>query len=435
MFKEIINLKDSDIDQLINSIRSNKESSEKNISKEVKKIIEKVSKEGDEAIIDYINKFESKNISSLEEIKISKKEIRTSEKLIKEKVFKALKRSYERVFNFQKSLISPKEGTRKNLTRLSVPIESVLIYAPGGKASYPSTVLMAAAPARAAGVRKIFLASPSKNRSLNAAILTAANISNIDEVFCLGGAQAIAGFAFSNNSLPTVDKIVGPGNKYVTEAKKQVFGKVGIDLIAGPSEILIIADKHSDPFSTALDLMAQAEHDELACSILISLDKEFSLKVLDIISSELKKLERKNIIKESLSNNGYIINVDSLEEAINLSNKLAPEHLHLKLEDSAQIAREFLYAGTILIGEDSANAISDYALGPSHILPTSGSARFSSQLSVNDFMVNPTLVDLSQEEMGKDYIELLEDTVLIAKAEGLSAHSLSAEYRLNKKRK
>tara|TARA_B100000131_G_scaffold201925_1_gene193984 strand:- start:48 stop:1352 length:1305 start_codon:yes stop_codon:yes gene_type:complete len=431
MFKEIYSSKELEISEIVESVKDQKRPFDDETTEQVKQIINEVSLNGDQAIKSYCRKLDNLDVSSIDDLKIDPKEIEGSIEKIDKDIYKSLKRSYKRIFDFQKSLLHP-ENKLKNITRRNIPVENVLIYIPGGKASYPSTVLMAAAPAKAAGVNQIILTSPSSKKSLNPIVLAAAYLAGIEEVYCLGGAHAIAGFVFKNNSLPNVDKVVGPGNKYVTEAKRQIYGSVGIDLIAGPSEILILGDKHTDPYSTALDLMAQAEHDEEACAILVSLNQEFSKEVENIIGTEVKKLERKDIIKKSLSSNGFIVNLGSIEEAIEFSNQLAPEHLHIKLNDPNSIADEFKYAGTVLIGEESANAISDYALGPSHILPTSGSARFSSQLSVEDFLVHPTSVTIDKEEMKNDYYDLLEDTIILSEAEGLSAHSLSASYRLKK---
>ncbi len=430
VFNQIFNSKESDINKIIETLRQQQAPSGNNTHEQVSHIINEVYIKGDEAIKKFSLEFDGIKISSLEEIRLDLDLINKSKDLVEKEVLVSLENAYRRILNYQKNLL-PSENISKNIIRKNIPIETVLIYAPGGKAIYPSSVLMAAGPAKAAGVKKIILTSPSPSKSLSPSILAACSIAGIDEVYCIGGAHAIAGFVFRNNSLPSVDKIVGPGNKYVAEAKRQMFGLVGIDLIAGPSEILIIGDDHTDPHSTALDLMAQAEHDEEACSILVSLDLEFSKKVEEIIGNEVEKLQRKDIIKESLINNGYIINLNSIEEAIIFSNNLAPEHLHIKTKDSFEISDKFRYAGTILIGDDSANAISDYSLGPSHILPTSTSARFSSQLSVNDFLVHPTQINLDKKEEN-EYLNLLEDTITLSKAEGLSAHALSASYRLNK---
>lgn len=431
VFNKKFNSDELDINEIIEVLRLQQAPFKTKTQDHVSSILEEVFTRGDEAIKEFSLEFDGLNISSLDEARIDSKLISNSKSLVDKETFISLKKTYKRILNYQKTLL-PSEKIDNNIIRKNIPIESILIYTPGGKALYPSTVLMAAGPAKAAGVRNIILTSPSPTKSLSPIILAACHVAGIDEVYCIGGVHAIGGFVFRNNSLPNVDKVVGPGNKYVAEAKRQIFGMAGIDLIAGPSEILVIGDNQTDPYSTALDLMAQAEHDEQACSILVSLDQEFTNKVESIINNEVETLERKDIIKKSLLDNGFIINLNTIEEAIDFSNKFAPEHLHLKLKDSSRIMDKFIYAGTILIGDESANAISDYSLGPSHILPTSASARFSSQLSVNNFLVHPTVINLNKEELKGNYLDLLEDTITLSKAEGLSAHAKSAVYRLKK---
>ena len=277
-------------------------------------------------------------------------------------------------------------------------------------------------------IRDRFLTTPSIGGHINDLTIAAAKIVGIDKIARLGGAQAIAAFSFGTKTIPKVDKIVGPGNAYVAEAKRQLFGKVGIDSIAGPSEIVILANETSSPEIVAWDLMAQAEHDEDASTILISTSDKITEEIKEIIESELPNLERAEIIKSSMNSNGLIIQIEDLKQSIELINRLAPEHLHLAF-DNKQIDTKEIIAGIILEGEDSAVSFSDYVLGPSHILPTNSSARFSSPLSVEDFIVSSSKVILNSERNKDSYNELVENTSIIARAEGLTAHAISAEKR------
>jgi histidinol dehydrogenase len=287
---------------------------------------------------------------------------------------------------------------------------------------------MAAGPAIAVQVKDLYLTSPCVGGHINDLTVAAAKVAGINNIARLGGAQSIAAFAFGTESIPKVDKIVGPGNSYVAEAKRQLFGKVGIDSIAGPSEIVILANETSSPEIVAWDLMAQAEHDEDASSILISNSREIIQKVKEIIENECPNLERARIIQSSLKNHGLIVKIDNLKQAIYLINRLAPEHLHLAF-DNQEIDINDLVAGIILEGTDSAVSLSDYVLGPSHILPTNASSRFSTPLSVEDFMISSSKVAIKSESNKDLYNELVDKTSVIARAEGLTAHAISVEKR------
>ena len=303
------------------------------------------------------------------------------------------------------------------------------MYVPGGKASYPSTVLMSAGPAVAVGVKRLILTSPIPVGRVNDLTLAAAKIAGIKEVFSLGGVQAIAAFALGTETIPKVDKIVGPGNQYVAEAKRQLYGEVGIDGIAGPSEIVILADETSNPLTVSWDLMAQAEHDELASAVLISTSEALIKDVVKNIQKEVRSLPRSSIITESLLNRGGTILVGSSEEACEVSNILAPEHLHIVTKDKESIVDNILNAGLILVGEDSANSLSDYVLGPSHVLPTGGSSRFSSPLSIEDFIVSSSYVNIDSLKDNESYNHMLDVTSAIASSEGLMAHAIAAKIR------
>ena len=302
------------------------------------------------------------------------------------------------------------------------------LYVPGGKAAYPSSVLMNAIPAKVAGVQELIMVVPTPNGERNDLVLAAAKVAQVDRIFSIGGAQAIGALAYGTETIPKVDKIVGPGNAYVAEAKRRVYGTVGIDMIAGPSEILIISDKNSNPDWIAMDLFSQAEHDELAQSILISDDQEFLNKVNRSIDKLIQEMPRKEIIKKSLKNRGIFILVENLIDAAKVSNFIAPEHLELAVDKPKKLLEEIKHAGAIFIGRETCEAIGDYCAGPNHVLPTSGTARFSSPLGVYDFQKRSSLIALSETSASR----LGKIASTLAKGEGLYAHGLSAEYRIKK---
>jgi histidinol dehydrogenase len=307
------------------------------------------------------------------------------------------------------------------------PIGRAGIYVPGGKAAYPSSVMMNAIPAMVAGVREIYMVAPCPGGNVSTLVLAAAKLSGVSKVFKIGGAQAIAALAFGTESVPKVDKIVGPGNAYVAEAKRRVFGSVGIDMIAGPSEILIIADGAANPDWVAMDLFSQAEHDELAQAILVSPDEAYLKEVENRISKLIPGMARKEIIQTSLNNRGAMIHTKSLEEACDVSNILAPEHLELSVRDPNALLPKITSAGAIFMGIRSSESLGDYCAGPNHVLPTSGTSRFSSPLGVYDFQKRSSLINIS--ERGSN--ELGKVASILARGEGLEAHALSAEMRLS----
>jgi len=307
------------------------------------------------------------------------------------------------------------------------PIGRAGIYVPGGKAAYPSSVMMNAIPAMVAGVREIYMVAPCPGGNASNLVLAAAKLSGVSKVFKIGGAQAIAALAYGTESVPKVDKIVGPGNAYVAEAKRRVFGMVGIDMIAGPSEILIIADGTANPEWVAMDLFSQAEHDELAQAILVSPDEAYLKEVESRISKLIPGMARKEIIQTSLNNRGAMIHTKSLEEACDVSNILAPEHLELSVQDPDALLPKITSAGAIFMGIRSSESLGDYCAGPNHVLPTSGTSRFSSPLGVYDFQKRSSLIKISERggnELGKV-------ASILARGEGLEAHALSAEMRLS----
>ena len=427
MFREELNILNQGFDLDFSNFLSKKEFVDKEIISSVSKIIKDVSSRGDDALIELTKKLDNHLI---EDFFISEDEINASFGRINKEVISALEFSFKNIIEFHsKCRDSLKlESIDSEVSRIFKPIRSALLYVPGGKASYPSSVLMAAGPAIASQVKDLFLTTPCIGGYIDDLTIAAAKVTGIKKISKLGGAQAIAAFSFGTESIPKVDKIVGPGNSYVTEAKRQLFGTVGIDSIAGPSEIVVLANETSSPEIVAWDLMAQAEHDEDASSILICTSKKVIEEIKNIIKSELPNLERAKTIKASLRNNGLIIKIDRLEQSVKIINRLAPEHLHLAFE-SKKINTKDLIAGIILEGSDSAVSLSDYVLGPSHILPTNSSSRFSSPLSVEDFMISSTKVAIKTEDNKGMYNELIDNASIIARAEGLTAHAISAEKR------
>ena len=398
------------------------------VSQLVSEIILKIRSKGDNALKDLTKKFDG---FDPDVFKISNEEINQILKSCDKDIIKSLEYSFKKILDYQSRCFTSLnlKDIDNEITRKFRVIQSVGIYVPGGKASYPSTVLMGTAPAIACGVNEISMTSPAQNGILNPLTIAAAKVTGIETIYKIGGAQAIAALALGTDQISKVDKIIGPGNIFVAEAKKQLFGEVGIDSIAGPSEILILADSSSNPETIAWDLMAQSEHDADASGVLISDSEEIISKVKKIISTEIDSLERSSIIKESISSNGMIIKIDNFSEAKQLVNKIAPEHLHIAFNHANYQDENLLVAGLILKGENSANSFSDYVLGPSHILPTNSSSRFSSPLSVEDFLVSYSYVYLDREKNIKKFNEYINHTSKIAKAEGLTAHAMAAEKR------
>ena len=427
MFKEELNILNKKFDSDFSNFLSKKESADKKIISTVSKIILDISSRGDDALIDITQKLDN---YLLEEFFLSEDEINASFEKISKEVISALEFSFRNIMEFHSKCRESLnlEPIDSEVSRLFKPINSALLYVPGGKASYPSSVLMAAGPAIASEVRNLYLTTPTTGGQVNDLTIAAAKVAGINRIAKLGGAQAIAAFSFGTESIPKVDKVVGPGNAYVAEAKRQLFGTVGIDSIAGPSEIVVLSNNTSSTEMVAWDLMAQAEHDEDASSILICTSQEVIEEIKEIINNELPNLERAKIIQSSLKKNGLIIKIDNLEQSIEIINRLAPEHLHLAF-DTKEIDIEDLIAGIILEGQDSAVSLSDYVLGPSHILPTNTSSRFSSPLSVEDFMVSSTKVSLKTETNKDLYNQLIDKASVIARAEGLTAHAISVEKR------
>ena len=392
----------------------------------VRQIIDEVRVRGDAALFDYTEKFDRVKLTSLE---VSKKQIASAYQEVDKELVAALKLAAKRIRSFhlkQKRSIW-RSATKPGLGQLMRPLERIGAYAPGGTASYPSTVLMTAIPARVAGVKEIILATPPKaNGVVPPLILVAADIAQVDRIFSVGGAQAIAALAFGTKSIPKVDKVCGPGNIYVTLAKKLLYGVVGIDGLYGPSEVLIIADETANPKYCAADLLAQAEHDPLASAILITTSKRLADEVNQEVERQLKSLKRQAIAAESLKNRGLIVVVANMEEAIELANLYAPEHLYLMVRGADAYVDRVSNAGCILVGEKSTVVLSDYVLGPSHVLPTGATARFGSPLNILDFIKLINLVNVDEASLQ----QLGKAAAIIAQAEGLDAHAQAVERRL-----
>ncbi len=427
MFREELNISDKEFDSELSNFLLKKGFVDKKIITSVSKIINDVSSKGDNALIELTKKLDNHLI---EGFFVSEQEINNSFEKINKEVISALEFSFKRIIDFHSNCIDSLnlEQADSEVSRILKPIRSALLYVPGGKASYPSSVLMAAGPAIVSQVKDLYLTTPFVGGYINDLTIAAAKVAGIKKIAKLGGAQAIAAFSLGTESIPKVDKIVGPGNSYVAEAKRQLFGMVGIDSIAGPSEIVILADETSTPELVAWDLMAQAEHDEDASAILICTSSQVINEIKQIIENELPKLDRAMIIKSSLESNGLIIKINNIEQSIKIINRFAPEHLNLAFDNKVIDVKD-LIAGIILEGADSSVSLSDYVLGPSHILPTNTSARFSSPLSVEDFMVSSTKVVIKSRNNKDLYNKLLDKASILARVEGLTAHAISVEKR------
>lgn len=398
-----------------------------NVNKAVKSIIDKVDELGDEALIEFTHKFDGVLLDKLE---VTKEEVEEAYNTLDKDLLKSLIKCYENIRDFhQKQKNNSFMDNEKSgiiLGQIIRPIERVGIYVPGGTAPLPSTVLMNAIPAKVAGVSEIIMTTPpDKDGKINKTILAAAKIAGVDRIFKVGGAQAIAGLAKGTESIPKVYKIVGPGNIYVAMAKKMVFGEVDIDMIAGPSEVLVIADKYANAKFIAADLLSQAEHDTLACSILVTDSMDLAKRVKVEVERQVELLSRKDIARESLASYGRIVVTESIEEAIDISNQVAPEHLELALQEPFAYVNQIKNAGAIFMGEYSPEPLGDYYAGPNHTLPTSGTAKFASPLNLDDFVKKSSLIYYTKEALSK----AKDDIVRVAESEGLDAHANSIKIR------
>ena len=398
-----------------------------NVEDSVASIIEDVRKRGDEALYEYSLKFDK---ASLESLEVSKDEMEEALEKTEPKFLEILKKAADNIRAFHENqkktgFTMYKQGGIVLGQRVS-PIEKAGIYVPGGTAAYPSTVLMDAIPAKIAGCKEIVMVTPPKeDGKVNPDILAAASVAGVDRIFKVGGAQAIAALAYGTKSIPRVDKIVGPGNTYVAEAKKQVFGQVSIDMIAGPSEILVVADGKSDPIAVAADMLSQAEHDKMASAVLVTDSMELAKAVSEEIERQLSLLEREEIARASVENNGKIIVAGSITDAVDIANEIAPEHLELCVDDPFRLLERVRHAGSVFLGRNCPEAIGDYYAGPNHTLPAGGTARFSSPLSVDDFVKKTQFIYYPEEALD----EASEDVAFFARKEGLTGHAKSALIR------
>lgn len=426
-----IHIHDNDFEAKFQQILSRGEETGREVEQVVLDIIADVRLRGDAAVLELTRRFDRLEAASLGELEVTAEEIERAFERVEPRDVAALKLAVERVTRFhakqkQQTWISTEEPDIM-LGQKVTPLERVGIYVPGGKASYPSSVIMNAVPAKVAGVGEIVMVAPTPGGEINPHVLVAASLSGVDRIFRIGGAQAVAALAYGTATIPRVDKITGPGNIYVATAKKLVFGQAGIDMIAGPSEILVISDGSGNPAHIAADLLSQAEHDELASSILITTDRSFGERVAAEVERQLGELSRETIARSSWERYGAVIVASTLDEVIEFSNRIAPEHLELAVSDPFAILPQITNAGAIFMGHWTPEAAGDYLAGPNHTLPTGGTARFFSPLSTDDFVKKSSIVYFSEGGLKR----LGSEIVRIAGLEGLEAHGRSVSMRLN----
>jgi histidinol dehydrogenase len=405
-------------------------STDEAIEKTVAEILASVRKLGDAAVLDYTRRFDKLEANSMAQLELPRDQLKAAFDGLPAAQRTALEQAAARVRSYhERQKLESWEYTEADGTRLGQKVTSldrVGLYVPGGKAAYPSSVLMNALPAKVAGVRELIMVVPTPRGEKNALVLAAAHLCGVDRVFTIGGAQAVAALAYGTRTIPQVDKIVGPGNAYVASAKRRVFGTVGIDMVAGPSEVLVISDGSGDPEWTAIDLFAQAEHDELAQSILLCPDAAYLDRVAASIEKLLPTMPRKDVIAASLSGRGALIHVSDLDEACVIANRIAPEHLELSVANPRALVDKIRHAGAIFMGHYTSESLGDYCAGPNHVLPTSRSARFSSPLGVYDFQKRSSLIEVSAA--GAQTLGPIAAT--LAHGEGLTAHARAAELRI-----
>ncbi|WP_444923205.1 histidinol dehydrogenase [Microbulbifer sp. DLAB2-AF] len=423
---------DTDFDGQLKQLLAWEAVANKQVEETVAEILQQVRSRGDAAVIEYTNRFDRRNLTGAEDFCLTSQALTEALARIGVEEREALEVSARRVREYHEH---QKQGSWRYteadgtvLGQQITPMERVGIYVPGGKASYPSSVLMNAIPAKVAGVDSVVMVVPAPEGEISDLVLAAAAIAEVDQVFTIGGAQAVAALAYGTETIASVDKVVGPGNIFVASAKRAVFGHVAIDMIAGPSEILVICDGATDPDWIAMDLLSQAEHDEQAQAILLCPDAEFLDAVESSLERQLAELPRATIAAKSLMDRGALILVDSLEQAIKISNRIAPEHLEVSVADPEPLLPQIRHAGAIFLGRYTAEALGDYCAGPNHVLPTSGTARFSSPLGVYDFQKRSSIIYCSPQ--GADQLGRVAAT--LACGEGLEAHARSAAFRIKK---
>ncbi|MCP5326864.1 MAG: histidinol dehydrogenase [Oceanospirillaceae bacterium] len=420
----------NDFEQVMNNLLAWESVSDQSIQHTVLDILHQVKTQGDAAVIDYTKRFDHLDVASMAQLELGQAALQQALESLPASQKQALLTAAERVRRYHEKQKGEswqyQETDGTVLGQQVTPMDRVGIYVPGGKAAYPSSVLMNAIPAHVAGVQEIIMVVPTPRGEVNQLVLAAAAVAGVSRVFTIGGAQAVAALAYGTQTVPKVDKIVGPGNIYVATAKRFVFGEVGIDMIAGPSEILVVCDGKTDPDWIAMDLFSQAEHDEDAQSILLSWDAQYIEQVHASINKLLPTMERADIIRASIEGRGALILVKDEAEAIAVANRIAPEHLELSVADPMAMAKKIRHAGAIFMGRYTAEALGDYCAGPNHVLPTSGTARFSSPLGVYDFQKRSSLIMCSADGAS----ELGKVASVLARGESLTAHARSAEYRI-----
>ncbi|MGY4826068.1 histidinol dehydrogenase [Stutzerimonas chloritidismutans] len=425
-----LNAADADFARHLDHLLSWESVSDDGVNERVLEIIKAVRERGDAALVELTQRFDGLQVASMADLILPRARLEQALERITPEQREALEIAADRVRSYHERqkqdswTYTEADGTV--LGQKVTPLDRAGLYVPGGKASYPSSVLMNAIPAKVAGVPEVVMVVPTPRGELNELVLAAACIAGVDRVFTIGGAQAVAALAYGTESVPPVDKIVGPGNIYVATAKRHVFGKVGIDMIAGPSEILVVCDGQTDPDWIAMDLFSQAEHDEDAQSILVSPDAAFLDRVAESIARLLPTLERADIARTSIEGRGALIQVADMQEAIDVANRIAPEHLELSVAEPEQWLPQIRHAGAIFMGRYTAEALGDYCAGPNHVLPTSGTARFSSPLGVYDFQKRSSIINCSAEGAST----LGKVASVLARGESLTAHARSAEYRI-----
>lgn len=420
----------ADFEQQLQHLLAWEAVSDHQVAATVDEILGRVKKEGDAAVLEYSNKFDQLGASAVADLVVPKARLQQALESITAEQRQALETAANRVRSYHEHQKQDSwqytEADGTVLGQQVTPMERVGLYVPGGKASYPSSVLMNALPAKVAGVDEIVMVVPTPKGEINEMVFAAAAIAEVDTVITIGGAQAVAALAFGTETVPKVDKIVGPGNIFVATAKRAVFGHVAIDMIAGPSEILVVCDGKTDPDWIAMDLFSQAEHDEQAQSILICPDADYIEQVQASIDKLLPTLERETIARTSMENRAALIKVADMEQAVEVINRIAPEHLELSVEDPQALLPKIRHAGAIFMGRYTAEALGDYCAGPNHVLPTSGTARFSSPLGVYDFQKRSSIIMCSADGAS----ELGKTASVLARGESLEAHARSAEYRI-----
>jgi histidinol dehydrogenase len=429
-----LNANDADFIPRLMALTAWSEERDEEVGERVRGILRDVAGRGDAAVVEYTNRFDRRDAASMADLTVERPQLEAALERLPTEQRQALEAAAERVSDYharqKQDSWNYRDAHGTLLGQQVTPLDRAGIYVPGGKAAYPSSVLMNALPARVAGVAEIVMVSPAPDGELNDMVLAAAAVAGVERFFTLGGAQAVGALAFGTETVPAVDKIVGPGNIYVAEAKRQVFGKVGIDMIAGPSEILVVCDGKTDPDWIAMDLFSQAEHDEEAQSILVSPDADFLARVEEAMERLAPTLERETVIRTSMANRGALIQVDDLDQAMDVVNRVCPEHLELSLDDAEVWAKKVRHAGAIFLGRHTPEALGDYCAGPNHVLPTSATSRFSSPLGVYDFQKRSSLIGCSPEGAS----ELGKIASVLARAESLTAHARSAEMRIRKER-